>query len=392
MFPPFVGTGTQGAPGNAAASLTLTATSAGASANGSADANAGYGAGATPLGAVATSVVTAPYSATSAASSTGGSNASGPGSASATATAIGTQANAGPVTAFAQAQSVNQLTNLGGVTTAVASSHSIGNSAGSAQSSAWGGSGTATAQSTAVDSLGTQSFVATASAPASTRFASVLSQATVAGQWYGPPASTSNGQAAYASVLGSPTSTAPIFDAGTAPRTAAAFAGASVVAAGVLGANDDGTTGAPVTYSASTEQGFFLSGDSQLTLSLVDFAGYGDGFSKLTFSVSDDGRLLLSDTFTSFGAAESFFTDNPLLLSASSGEQDLTLALQYMGNGPGGAGFSYALGISSPISVPEPPTWLLLILGLSGLMYRRVAAQWSRGPEGIAPASASVRG
>jgi hypothetical protein len=224
----------------------------------------------------------------------------------------------------------------------------------------------AAAQSTAVDAAGVESFVAKASAPASTNIASVLTKASVSGQWYGAPPSATNGQAAYAFVLGNPTDTNQIFNASTAPRTAAAFAGGSVVAAGILGANDDGTSSALTTYTASTEQTFAVANNSRLTLSLLDLASYGGGFSKLTFSVSDDGTTLISDAFTNLSTAESYFTDNPLILSTTSGPQDLTLDLQLTGDSAEGAGISYALGKSSA-SVPEPPTSVLLIFGLLAL-------------------------
>jgi hypothetical protein len=272
------------------------------------------------------------------------------------------------VQAVAQAQTINELTNVGGSANAFASSHSIGSSAGSAQATAWGGSGLAAAQSTAVDAARLESFVAKASAPASTNIASVLTQANVSGQWYGAPPSATNGQAAYAFVLGKPTATTQIFDPSTAPRTAAAFAGASIEAAGILGANDDGSGGGLTTYTASTEHTFAVADNSRVILSLLDLANYGGGFSKLAFSVSDDGTTLVSDAFTNLSTAESFFTDNPLLLSRTSGPQDLTLYLQLTGDSAQGAGISYALGESSAsASVPEPPTSLLLILGLLGL-------------------------
>jgi hypothetical protein len=234
----------------------------------------------------------------------------------------------------------------------------------------------AAAQSTAVDAASLES-VAKASAAASTNIASVLTQANVSGDWYGAPPNTSNGQAAYAFVLGKPTDTAAIFTASTAPRTAAAFSGGSLFSAGILGANDDGTSSAPTTYTASTEQTFAVVNNSKVVLSLLDLASYGGGFSKLIFSVSDDGTILLSDTFTNLGTAETFFTDNPLLLSTTSGSQDLVVALQLTGDSAEGASISYAVGESSPTGVPEPGTSPLLILGLLALspMIRRGKAR-----------------
>ena len=109
-----------------------------------------------------------------------------------------------------------------------------------------------------------------------------------------------------------------------------------------------------------------MADNSRVVLSLLDLASYGGGFSKLTFSVSDDGSTLLSDTFTNLSTAEGFFTDNPLSLSTGSGPQDLILSLQLTGDSVEGAGISYAVG-ESPKGVPEPATLPLLILGLLAL-------------------------
>ncbi len=92
-----------------------------------------------------------------------------------------------------------------------------------------------------------------------------------------------------------------------------------------------------------------------LLIGLFDATTLGAGFDSLTFTLVGDGQTLVSQTFTSLAAAETFFTDNPLdlgsLTSGALSNPTLTLeATLSVTMSSAGSGFYAGLIIGDPPS------------------------------------------
>ena len=116
---------------------------------------------------------------------------------------------------------------------------------------------------------------------------------------------------------------------------------------------------------------------------LIAFLGAGGtGFDTLDLSISNHGTLLFSQSFTSLSDANLFFTDRVLDLGLfGAGAQDIVVrsslagaAYDYAFNyvlgggrlGPvGGVGGVGGAGVSA---VPEESSWMMMMIGLSGLV------------------------
>jgi hypothetical protein len=195
-----------------------------------------------------------------------------------------------------------------------------------------------------------------------------------------PPTTAPNATLALAGNFGSSSSayatgavsTVLGIDAAQSPTVRAAFANATSLADGVLGANYlAGTTGIQ-TYTAEAEYALNLTGSNHIELGLLNMTAYGAGFDELSFSVKDDatGKMVFSDTFMSLQAAAQFFHDDAVALYDVTGSADFTVSYQLTASNVEGAGISYIVGASP---VPLPPAWILMVSGLAGLARRRVA-------------------
>ncbi|AVR94695.1 hypothetical protein C9I28_02400 [Pseudoduganella armeniaca] len=154
------------------------------------------------------------------------------------------------------------------------------------------------------------------------------------------------------------------------PTVAEAFHGARVIGMG-LASGVAYTYDKPVNYTGITTANFQFDTTSggMLTLGLLDSLTYLSGFSKLELSISNHGTEIFTQTFTSLQDAELFFNDRVLNLGMlAAGSQDLLVTTGFTLTRPSGFGFTYALGISA---VPEPQTWLLLLLGTSVILLRQ---------------------
>lgn len=86
----------------------------------------------------------------------------------------------------------------------------------------------------------------------------------------------------------------------------------------------------------------------------------------LDFSVTNNGATLFARTFTGASELDLFFNSQLLDLGllVAGRQQLLVSSVWHLGEGAG-YGFHYALGASA---VPEPGTWLLLVMGLGGVL------------------------
>ena len=132
----------------------------------------------------------------------------------------------------------------------------------------------------------------------------------------------------------------------------------SVMAAGVLGAQN--TTGLAQTNRVD----FTLQLDQTPTsfqLGLIDPTATGKGFDTLTFTLAS-GDVVITQTFTTLAAAETYFSDNVLTLSGANMAPDIGINLtetsSTMGDG-------FAFDFEAGEAVPEPSTTGLGFLGFA---------------------------
>jgi hypothetical protein len=113
-----------------------------------------------------------------------------------------------------------------------------------------------------------------------------------------------------------------------------------------------------------------------LDVGLVSESTRGTGFTSLTFSVEEDATAVLTETFTSVSAADTYFSDDLVNLGQwTSGSTLVVLAsLSVTAAGSGnGYGIAYLVGVDP---VPEPATWSVFGLGLLGLGWSK--SRWRR--------------
>jgi hypothetical protein len=125
-----------------------------------------------------------------------------------------------------------------------------------------------------------------------------------------------------------------------------------------------------------------------LLLGLDDTLTSGSGFTSLTFILKEDGVNVVDQTFTTVGAANTYFTNDLVDLGAwtSGGTLDLEASLSETLSGTGnGYGINYMLGVDPPVpaSTPEPGSPALRGAGLAGLglaaaRCRRGSRVWRR--------------
>ncbi|MET0267066.1 MAG: PEP-CTERM sorting domain-containing protein, partial [Duganella sp.] len=225
--------------------------------------------------------------------------------------------------------------------------------------------GQALARSTYRDSIRGAAVIATASGQPSQLYSpEASSAANVGGAAYAPwtPEGGAPRVTAYASALPDTASLAPLL--ASSPTVEAAMAGAEVLGAGTVGA-----LFFPFTASASFEVPF--TSGRHLLLGFVqpfttDFPG-----ATFEFSVQQGGTTLYTGSFSDPAQYNSFFNDKVLDLGViTSNSLDLLLTFSLS---QGIYGFSYLLAAGDAVSaVPEPSTWLMLVLGLALLIWRGI--------------------
>lgn len=176
--------------------------------------------------------------------------------------------------------------------------------------------------------------------------------------WTGPNGGNPSVVVSYASALPTAASVSSLL--ADSPNVQAAVADAQVLGAGTVGA---------MFFPFSSSAAFtlpFTSGE-HLLLGLVAPFAIADFPVAFEFSVSNGGSTLYAGSFTSPTAAASFFTDHVLdlgVLNASTLNLLVSFSLT-----EGAYGFSYVLA-QGAAPVPEPGTWLLLVLGALVMAWR----------------------
>jgi len=195
------------------------------------------------------------------------------------------------------------------------------------------------------------------------RDASVVSDVSVGGVLQGLPASDGS-TALVSSATGLPAQADLAGLLGASPTLAATDA--SWLGAGAYAYSSN----TMALVSTSETQYTFATADGQrLLVGLFGGPSQSGGDLGLNFSVSNNGTLLFTRSLLG-DELTPFFTDRLLDLGLlGSGLQNLTIATQWYGSAFGGEaagyGFRYVMGVSP---VPEPSTWLAMLLGLGTLV------------------------
>jgi hypothetical protein len=141
----------------------------------------------------------------------------------------------------------------------------------------------------------------------------------------------------------------------------------------------EGVAGSAETLEATADIDFTTTSAEPVYLNLVDYDFSGTSFGSLTLEVAASNGYSHDFACSTFICAENVFnmTDN-LLIAAATGAQfvDLTYSYTSSGGDPPGFAFNYNLADTPYFGsgVPEPSTWVMMLLGFLGigcLGYRR---------------------
>jgi hypothetical protein len=91
------------------------------------------------------------------------------------------------------------------------------------------------------------------------------------------------------------------------------------------------------------------------------------------FQVTDNGNLVVNQSFANLLAAQAFFSNNNLInIMLAGGLNNVQLAFNETMSG--GEGFSFDYTTASVSATPLPPAWTMMLIGLVGfgfMAYRR---------------------
>jgi hypothetical protein len=212
----------------------------------------------------------------------------------------------------------------------------------------------ATAQSTASGSSGQ------AQANAQTNFSSVNSvQAGATSQVGGAASAVALGQVGSGASLPGALTPGQSFSV-----VSPTFAGPLMLTVGSMGASG---IGGSLAYAQSAS--FTInSGGTPFLIDLIDNASLGAGFDSATFQVFDNGKMIVSDSFTNLASAQAFFSNNNLInIVLAGGLNNVQLALNETMSG--GEGFSFDYATASVSATPLPPAWTMMLIGLAGFRF-----------------------
>jgi hypothetical protein len=147
-----------------------------------------------------------------------------------------------------------------------------------------------------------------------------------------------------------------------APQAAAALANDQIIGIGAIGISGSYFK-TQMNEVATANYEFTTTGAGYLTLGL--FGGtqkYShDDDNQISFSISSHGEELFSRSFATATDAQLFFTDRVVNLGIlAGGVQELLVTTTFDARTYNYFGFRYVFGVSP---VPEPQTWLLMLLG-----------------------------
>lgn len=252
-------------------------------------------------------------------------------------------------------------------------SSAVGASENTASASAQGSSGSARAESVSVGANGTTVRTTAVGSAGRSQERYAQTSANVGGQFQRLTYLVDHSTLAYATAA--PDSAAVTAALERAPRAAAALAGQEVIGIGVMqGSFEDEGVAQQVPAMTATNFQFVTSGERYLTLGLLGGRSYWGGETgTLELTISNHGTELFTQTFDDLAQAQLFFNDHTVGLGLlMAGAQDILVSAEYSvsTNDFARYGFQYALALAP---VPEPQTWIVMLLGLTviGTRYGR---------------------
>ena len=150
-------------------------------------------------------------------------------------------------------------------------------------------------------------------------------------------------------------------------------AGPLTLAVGSMGA---GGIGGSLAYQQSASFTLNATGVPFL-IDLISNTSLGTGFDSATFQVSDNGNLVVNQSFASLAAAQAFFSNNNLIdIMLAGGLNNVQLAFDETMSA--GEGFSFDYSTASVSATPLPPAWTMMLIGLAGFGF--AAHRWKSKP------------
>jgi hypothetical protein len=139
------------------------------------------------------------------------------------------------------------------------------------------------------------------------------------------------------------------------------------LAFGAMGAGYGGS-GSPLTYQQSATF-TFNNASGPFLIDMLGNTSLRNGFDSALFQISDNGNVIVSQSFASLASAEAFFSNNNLInIMLAGGLNNVQLAFNETMSSGEGFSFDYAAaGGLSP--TPLPPTWTMMLIGLAGLGF-----------------------
>ena len=237
-----------------------------------------------------------------------------------------------------------QVQGTAGTANATASASAVGSGIALANSTAVGSGGAAVATSTSSGPSG-QSIVASATSPLGGATANAVTQTSFGGAVSSPSA----------------------LNAGQSfSVTNAVVAGPVTTAVGSMGAAYGGT-GQSLTYQESAN---FITNNSVFVVGLLNSASLGNGFDSAVFDIDVNGNVFDTKSFNSLASAQTFFSNDLIDVSLSSGANDVELLLDETMSSAEGFSFGYAAVSAAPL----PASWIMMLTGLAGTRLRCVSS------------------
>lgn len=132
-----------------------------------------------------------------------------------------------------------------------------------------------------------------------------------------------------------------------------------------LGSMGAGGVGGSLAYQ-QTASFMFNAGGSPFLIDFLSNTSVGNGFDTAMFTISDNGKLMVNQSFANLASAQAFFSiDNLLAIQLTGGLINVQLAFNETMSG--GEGFSLDYATASVSATPLPAALPLFLTGIGAL-------------------------
>jgi hypothetical protein len=126
-----------------------------------------------------------------------------------------------------------------------------------------------------------------------------------------------------------------------------------------------GGVGGSLDYQ-QTASFIFNAGGAPFVVDMLGNSSVGNGFDTAAFTISDNGNVIVNQSFANLASAQAFFSINNLFaIQLSGGLNNIQLALNETMSG--GEGFSFGFASASVSATPLPAALPLFASGLGAL-------------------------